>query len=59
MSKIQEKVSLKDLFKEVRALRLEVAMFFPTETLESYKHPKRIMAAYKKAVAKYPAYAGR
>ncbi len=50
---------MKDIFKEVRALRLEVAMFLPTESLDEYKHPKRIMNAYKKAIAKYPAYAGR
>ena len=54
-----KKPSLKDLFEEVRALRREVAMFLPTESFEGYKHPKRILASYKKALAKYPAYAGR
>ena len=56
---ISRSVSLKDLFREVRALRMEVAMFLPTETIDGYKHPKRIMVAYKKAIEKYPAYAGR
>jgi hypothetical protein len=51
--------SLKDIFEEVRALRQEVSMFFPTESLAGYKHPERIIASYKKAIAKHPAYAGR
>lgn len=51
--------SLKDIFEEVKALRQEVAMFFPTESLDGYKHPERIMASYKKATTKHPVYAGR
>jgi hypothetical protein len=49
-----KKPSLKDLFDEVRALRREITMFLPTESLAEFANPKRIMASYKKAVAKYP-----
>lgn len=33
-------------------------MFLPTESLDGYSHPKRIMGAYKKAIKNFPAYAG-
>ena len=49
MSKIQEKVSLKDLFKEVRALRRDVSVFMPTESVDEYKNKKDILSAYRDA----------
>ena len=51
--------SLKDLFDEVRALRRDVALMIPTESLSDYKHPKRLMTAYKKAITEHPIHADR
>lgn len=49
MSKIQEKVSLKDLFKEVRALRRDVSIFMLTDSVDEYKNKKNIVSAYRDA----------
>jgi hypothetical protein len=49
MSKIQEKVSLKDLFKEVRALRRDVSVFMPMDSVDKYKNKKDIVSAYRDA----------
>ncbi len=58
MNKIHsKKVSLEDVLEEVQALRREVGMFMPTESLDDYNNPKEIVAAYREAVKKYPAYA--
>ncbi len=58
MNKIHnKKVSLEDVLEEVQALRREVGMFMPSESLDEYAHPEKIVAAYKEAVKKYPAYA--
>ncbi len=42
-------VSLKDLFKEVRALRRDVSVFMPTESVDEYKNKKEILSAYRDA----------
>lgn len=39
---------------EVRALRKDVALFVPSESVKSYKHPKRILASFRRAVRKFP-----
>ncbi len=49
--------SLKDLFREVRTLRREVSLITPTESLAEYRHPKRILASYKKALTAHPIHA--
>jgi hypothetical protein len=49
MGKIQEKVSLKDLFKEVRALRRDVSVFMPMDSVDGYKNKKDIVSAYRDA----------
>lgn len=49
MSKTQERVSLRDLFKEVRALRRDVSVFMPTESVDEYKNKKEILSAYSDA----------
>ena len=47
-------ITLDKIYCELKALRQEVAMFLPQESLSSYAHPKKIMSAYKRAIAKYP-----
>ena len=42
-------VSLGDLYKEVRALRRDVSVFMPTESLNEYKNKKEIMIAHRDA----------
>ena len=56
MDKARKKkdISLEDLYREVVALRRDVSLFIPTETLDAYKNKKEILAAYKKAAMKYP-----
>lgn len=59
MTKVQAKApSLKEVLDEVRALRREISMFLPAESLEGFKNPKRILDSYKKAIAKHPNHAG-
>ena len=58
MEKVRDKkVSLEEVLKEVQALRREVALFIPSESLDEYAHPEKIVAAYKEAIKKYPPYA--
>ncbi len=58
MDKVRnKKVSLEDVLKEVQALRREVSLFIPTESLDEYSHPERIISAYKEAIKNYPVYA--
>ena len=49
--------ALEEVLKEVQALRREVALFIPSESLDEYAHPEKIVAAYKEAIKKYPPYA--
>ena len=51
------KPSLKDLFTEIRTLRREVSLIMPSESLKEYKHPKRIVTSYKKALKEHPLHA--
>ena len=46
--------TLDKIYCEIKALRQEVAMFLPQESLSSYAHPKKIMSAYKQAIVEYP-----
>jgi hypothetical protein len=52
------KTSIAKLIKEVAALRRDVSLLVPTESLSGYKHSKRITASYKKALASHPLHAG-
>ena len=46
MEKVRDKkVSLEEVLKEVQALRREVALFIPSESLDEYAHPEKIVAA--------------
>jgi len=51
--------TLDKIYCEIKALRQEVAMFLPQESLSDYAHPKKIMSAYKQATAKYPNHLAR
>ncbi|OGG72642.1 hypothetical protein A3A38_00165 [Candidatus Kaiserbacteria bacterium RIFCSPLOWO2_01_FULL_53_17] len=42
-------VSLREVLKEVRALRRDVSIVMPMESLEEYKNTKEITAAYRDA----------
>lgn len=43
----KKNVSLKDLYKEVRALRRDVSVFMTTESFDDYKNKKEIISAYR------------
>lgn len=47
MSKASNNISLKDVFAEVRALRRDISVFIPTESLDEYKNKKEVAAAYR------------
>ena len=57
MKRLKKTISLEDLFAEVKALRQEVSLFMPTESLEGYTHPSRLLASYKKALISHPTHA--
>jgi hypothetical protein len=46
--------TLEKIYKELKALRREVEIFIPRESLSDYTHPKKIVAAYKRASRRYP-----
>ena len=46
---------LKQLVREVKELRRDVARIVPTETIDVYKHPQRILASYRRATRTFPA----
>ena len=52
--KEKTKLSLKTVLKEIRLLRQDFWLLFPTEDLKEYKHPERIMNAYHNATQQYP-----
>ena len=45
---------LKTVLKEIRLLRQEFFLLFPSEDILDYKHPDRIVESYKDAVKEYP-----
>jgi hypothetical protein len=47
--KTKKKVSLQDLYDEVRALRRDIELFVPTEALDEYKNKHEITEAYQEA----------
>ena len=49
-------VTLDNIYTELKALRHEVALFLPLESLGGYANPKKISAAYKRSVSRYPNY---
>ena len=46
-------VEIKDLIREIRLLRNEVALIIPTEDIKGYANPIRIKNSYKKALRQY------
>ena len=40
-------VSLRDVLEEVRALRRDVSVIMPTESVNEYKNKKEIVTAYR------------
>ena len=52
--KKRAELSLKTVLKEIRLLRQDFWLLFPTEDLKEYKHSERIMNAYHNAIKKYP-----
>ena len=52
-------VSLETIYRELKALRREVAAMVPVESVKDYAHPTRIVTAYKRATKKYPALSWR
>ncbi|OGG79674.1 hypothetical protein A3A39_01740 [Candidatus Kaiserbacteria bacterium RIFCSPLOWO2_01_FULL_54_13] len=45
---------LRALSREVKNLRRDVAFVLPTESLDEYAHPKRILNSYRRATRKFP-----
>jgi len=54
IKKTTQSILLREILQEIRALRSEVILLFPKESLEEYKHPGRIKRAYQKAIEQYP-----
>ena len=42
------------LSHEVKSLRRDVAIALPSESLDEYAHPKRILTSYRRAMKKFP-----
>ena len=42
------------LSREVKGLRRDIEIVIPSESLDGYKHPKRILASYRRAMKKFP-----
>jgi hypothetical protein len=58
MTKADAKI-LKEVLSEVRALNERVSLTIPTESLDEYAHPERILASYRKALKQFPPSHGR
>lgn len=46
--------TLQAILEEVRRLRQEVMLLFPSESIKDYAHPQRIKRSYEKALKRYP-----
>lgn len=46
--------ALKEILRELRLLRSEVALFLPYEDINGYAHPDRIRRSYGRAIKNYP-----
>lgn len=46
--------TLEKIYNEIKALRKELDLFIPRESLTDYAHPKRIASAYRRAILCYP-----
>ena len=46
--------TLEKIYKEIKALRRELAVLIPRESLAAYANPKKIISAYQRAIAQYP-----
>jgi len=46
--------TLAKIYTEIKALRRELAVLMPRESLSDYTHPKKIVSAYKRAIKQYP-----
>jgi len=52
--KSKSNLMLYDVLEEVRRLRKEVMLLFPSESIKDYTHPQRIKRSYEKALKRYP-----
>jgi hypothetical protein len=44
---------LSSVLREVKSLRRDIDLIVPSESLENYKHPARILASFRRATKKY------
>jgi len=44
---------LSKVLREVRSLRRDIDIIVPSESLNDYKHPDRILASFRRATKKY------
>lgn len=42
------------VLREVQSLRRDVSLIIPSESLDEYAHPARIIASYRRAAKKHP-----
>ncbi|OGG58800.1 hypothetical protein A2765_05270 [Candidatus Kaiserbacteria bacterium RIFCSPHIGHO2_01_FULL_56_24] len=58
MSKVADNATIlrevRALSREVKNLRRDIEVVIPSESIEEYAHPKRILASYRRAAKKYP-----
>lgn len=45
---------LRSILEEIRLLRNELALLFPSEDLEGYAHAGRVKKSYARALKQYP-----
>lgn len=45
---------LRSILEEIRLLRNELSLLFPSEDIEGYAHPARIKHSYEKAIKQHP-----